>query len=34
VKTQADWTYFELATGHDAMILAPDALTEMLMREV
>ena len=23
---------FELATGHDAMILGPDALTEMLMR--
>lgn len=33
VKTQPDWTYFELATGHDAMILAPDALTEMLMRD-
>jgi pimeloyl-ACP methyl ester carboxylesterase len=33
VQAQPDWTYFELATGHDAMILAPDALTEMLMRE-
>jgi pimeloyl-ACP methyl ester carboxylesterase len=33
VRAQPDWTYFELATGHDAMILAPDALTEMLMRE-
>jgi hypothetical protein len=33
VKTRPDWTSFELATGHDAMILAPDALTEMLMRE-
>jgi hypothetical protein len=29
---QPDWTYFELATGQDAMILAPDALTEMLLR--
>jgi pimeloyl-ACP methyl ester carboxylesterase len=33
VKAQPDWTYLELATGHDAMILAPDALTEMLVRE-
>jgi pimeloyl-ACP methyl ester carboxylesterase len=33
VQAQPDWTYFELATGHDAMILAPDALTEMLMRD-
>jgi pimeloyl-ACP methyl ester carboxylesterase len=33
VQAQPDWTYFELATGHDAMVLAPDALTEMLMRE-
>jgi pimeloyl-ACP methyl ester carboxylesterase len=33
VQAQPDWIYFELATGHDAMILAPDALTEMLMRE-
>jgi pimeloyl-ACP methyl ester carboxylesterase len=32
VKAQPDWTYLELATGHDAMILAPDALTEMLLR--
>jgi pimeloyl-ACP methyl ester carboxylesterase len=32
VRTQPDWTYSELATGHDAMILAPDALTEMLLR--
>lgn len=33
VRAQPDWAYFELATGHDAMITAPDALTEMLMRE-
>jgi pimeloyl-ACP methyl ester carboxylesterase len=33
VKAQPDWTYLELATGHDAMILAPEALTEMLMRD-
>ena len=33
VKAQPDWIYLELATGHDAMILAPDALTEMLLRE-
>lgn len=33
VKAQPDWTYLELATGHDAMILAPDALTEMLLRD-
>jgi pimeloyl-ACP methyl ester carboxylesterase len=33
VRTQPGWAYSELATGHDAMILAPDALTEMLMRD-
>jgi pimeloyl-ACP methyl ester carboxylesterase len=33
VQTQSDWTYFDLKTGHDAMILAPDALSEMLMRD-
>jgi pimeloyl-ACP methyl ester carboxylesterase len=33
VKAQPGWIYRELETGHDAMILAPDALTEMLMRE-
>jgi pimeloyl-ACP methyl ester carboxylesterase len=33
VKAQPDWTYLELATGHDAMILAPDALTEMLLHD-
>ena len=33
VKAQPDWIYWELETGHDAMILAPDALTEMLLRD-
>jgi pimeloyl-ACP methyl ester carboxylesterase len=33
VKAQPDWIYRELETGHDAMILAPDALAEMLMRD-
>jgi hypothetical protein len=33
VKAQPGWIYRELETGHDAMILAPDALTEMLMRD-
>jgi pimeloyl-ACP methyl ester carboxylesterase len=32
-QAQPDWAYFELATGHDAMIMAPDALTDMLMRD-
>jgi pimeloyl-ACP methyl ester carboxylesterase len=32
-QAQPGWTYLELATGHDAMIIAPDALTEMLLRE-
>jgi pimeloyl-ACP methyl ester carboxylesterase len=32
-RAQPDWAYFELATGHDAMILAPDTLTEMLLRD-
>jgi len=26
------WTWVELATGHDAMISAPDLLTAALMR--
>ena len=33
VQAEPDWSYLELATGHDAMILAPDALSEMLMKE-
>ena len=32
VQAQPDWAYFELTTGHDAMITAPEALTEMLTR--
>jgi pimeloyl-ACP methyl ester carboxylesterase len=31
VKTQKDWTWDEIATGHDAMISAPDALAEKLL---
>ena len=33
VRAQPDCAYFELATGHDAMIIAQDALTEILMRD-
>ncbi len=32
-RAQPGWTYLELETGHDAMILAPDALTKMLLHE-
>ena len=32
VKSQADWRYLELATGHDAMITSPEGLSEMLIR--
>jgi pimeloyl-ACP methyl ester carboxylesterase len=31
VKTQKDWTWDEIASGHDAMISAPDALAEKLL---
>jgi pimeloyl-ACP methyl ester carboxylesterase len=31
VRTGHDWHYRELATGHDAMIAAPIALTELLL---
>jgi pimeloyl-ACP methyl ester carboxylesterase len=31
VKTQKDWAWDEIATGHDAMISAPDALAEKLL---
>lgn len=30
VKKQADWTWQELATGHDAMILAPEKVARLL----
>jgi pimeloyl-ACP methyl ester carboxylesterase len=33
-QAQPGWTYLELETGHDAMILAPDALAEMLLRQL
>jgi pimeloyl-ACP methyl ester carboxylesterase len=31
-RRQAEWQYLELATGHDAMITAPDELTALLLR--
>ena len=31
-RQQPGWQYLELATGHDAMITAPDALTALLLR--
>jgi pimeloyl-ACP methyl ester carboxylesterase len=31
VKSQADWRYLELSTGHDAMITDPEGLAEMLV---
>ncbi len=31
VRAGHDWRYRELATGHDAMITAPSALTELLL---
>ncbi|MCH2202013.1 MAG: alpha/beta fold hydrolase [Fuerstiella sp.] len=31
VQHDASWTYSELATGHDAMITAPDRLTKLLL---
>ncbi len=30
-QTDPDWNYFELATGHDAMITEPRALAELLL---
>jgi len=30
VKKQKGWTWLEIATGHDAMVLAPDELARML----
>ena len=30
VKAQPSWTFLELETGHNAMVLAPDTLTRML----
>ena len=31
VRAQPDWDWRELATGHDAMVTAPEALTGMLL---
>jgi pimeloyl-ACP methyl ester carboxylesterase len=31
VKAQQDWAWDEIATGHDAMVSAPEALAEKLM---
>jgi len=31
VKEDAGWRYRELATGHDAMVTAPDAVVELLL---
>jgi len=30
-KSRADWQYLEIKSGHDAMVIAPAALAEMLM---
>ena len=30
-KSREDWQHIDLATGHDAMISAPEALTELLL---
>ena len=32
LRGRADWPFLELATGHDAMVTAPDELTAMLRR--
>jgi len=32
IKSQTEWRYLELSTGHDAMITSPDGLSEMLIR--
>ena len=31
VKAQQGWRWAEIATGHDAMVTAPDELTRMLI---
>lgn len=31
-KSSKDWGYFEIETGHDAMVLEPQKLAELLMR--
>jgi pimeloyl-ACP methyl ester carboxylesterase len=32
VRRQRGWEYLEFASGHDAMVISPDALTELLIR--
>jgi pimeloyl-ACP methyl ester carboxylesterase len=32
IKSQPDWRYLELSTGHDAMVTDPEGLAEMLVR--
>jgi len=32
IKSQADWRYLELSTGHDAMVTSPGGLSEMLIQ--
>jgi pimeloyl-ACP methyl ester carboxylesterase len=32
VKSQSDWQYLELSTGHDAMVTCPHGLAEMLIQ--
>jgi hypothetical protein len=32
IKSQPDWRYLELSTGHDAMITNPQGLAEMLVQ--
>lgn len=34
VRQQPDWEWREIAAGHDAMVTAPDALSELLMETV
>jgi hypothetical protein len=31
VRWQSGWRYLEFTSGHDAMVLHPDALTEVLI---
>lgn len=32
VRRESGWEYLELASGHDAMVISPDALTDLLVR--
>jgi hypothetical protein len=33
VKAQQGWTWREIAAGHNAMVIAPEELTRMLVAE-